>query len=194
MLQYIESLRIAAHAATIAHADQTRKNGRTPYIVHPASVAQMVLMYDQTNYLGAIVAWYHDVLEDCGVDGAVIFVDSLNNMLLSASEKSQIELAVDVLTKDDRVSPRNAKWDDCLHRLLAVDAPHVALLVKICDRIDNLMDMDGFSPEFRKLYIEETDQMIRAIERRLLTNPEQAAFNDLKELRNEIVSTSASRQ
>lgn len=187
MFRYIKSLRIAAHAATDAHNGQFRKNGKTPYIVHPASVAQLVLMYDPTCYLGAVTAWCHDILEDCGLRGSAIYVEALAEMPLTSEEGNQIITAVYALTKNDTISPRGAKMEDCVARLIDDDAPPFTILVKICDRIDNLMDMEGFTSEFEKIYINETDMLIRGIQRRLLTRYEQAAFNDLKRLRNHIV-------
>jgi (p)ppGpp synthase/HD superfamily hydrolase len=177
---------MAAHAATIAHDGQFRKNKLTPYIVHPASVAQMVLMYNPTCYLGAITAWCHDILEDCGDRGMAIFIGVKMEMPLVPDESYQIGNAVKALTKDDSLSNRTVKWEDCIRRFIDDRAPPFTILVKMCDRIDNLMDMDGFTPEFKKTYIEETDMMIRAINRRLLNRGEQNAFNDLKRLRNYI--------
>jgi (p)ppGpp synthase/HD superfamily hydrolase len=45
--------------AMVAHAGQYRRDGVTPYIVHPMSVASKVLDAQKA------VAWLHDVLEDC---------------------------------------------------------------------------------------------------------------------------------
>lgn len=187
MFRYIKSLRMAAHTATIAHAGQFRKNKTTPYIVHPASVAQLVLMYNPECYLGAITAWLHDVVEDCGKKGAEDAYDTITSMPLEPYERLAILHSVEALTKDDTLPNRAIKWEDCLRRFLADDAPQFTILVKICDRIDNLMDMDGFAPGFEKIYIAETDMMIRAISRRLLDKYEQRAFSDLKRLRDVIV-------
>ena len=187
MFRYIETLRMASRAAVLAHKNQFRKNKITPYIVHPASVSQMVLMYDPACYLGAITAWFHDVKEDCGKPEIDLMNTALFESPLSGDEIMQVSNAVDALTKNDNITPRLAKWEDCITRLLSDDAPPFTVLVKICDRIDNLMDMEGFAPGFEKIYIEETDMMIRAIERRLLDRYEQAAFNDLKRLRDYIV-------
>ena len=186
-LNRIESIRLAAHAATLAHKKQTRKNGRTPYIVHPATVAQLVLFYDNSCYLGAIAAWMHDILEDCGTQGEHAFFAALMDMPLSESEIYRVRRAVYALTKNNIIPNRAAKWDDSLSRLVADDTPPFTILVKICDRMDNLMDMDEFKPGFEKLYIEETDLLISAIRTKLLSNTERRALGDLQELRDLIV-------
>ena len=178
---------MVSHAATIAHKNQFRKNKTTPYIVHPASVAQMVLIYNPTCYLGAITAWLHDVKEDCGIQGCVLMDSALFESELSGDEITDVGKSVDLLTKDDSIPNRTDKWKDCIRRFLSDDAPKFTLLVKICDRIDNLSDMEGFGEVFEGIYIAETDMMIHAIRRRLLDKYEQTAFDDLVRLRNDIV-------
>jgi (p)ppGpp synthase/HD superfamily hydrolase len=190
-LKEIESIRIAAHAATIAHNGLFRKNGTTPYIVHPANVAQMVRLYDNSCHLGVITAWSHDILEDCGENGIRIFDDMIVKLrernLLTNDGAHRVMDAVDALTKNDAIPNRTAKWVDCIVRLTHEDTPHFAILVKICDRIDNLMDMEGFKPGFEKVYIEETDMLIDAVGKIHLTMEDEAAFYDLRRLRDHIV-------
>lgn len=48
----------------MAHAGQFRRDGVTPYIEHPATVAKLLERYDEITQA---VAWLHDVLEDCVV-------------------------------------------------------------------------------------------------------------------------------
>ena len=192
-MKHIEAIRLAAHAATIAHRNQKRKNERTPYIVHPATVSQLVLLYDNECYLGVISAWMHDVLEDCGEEGERIFneliVDLRMKNLLTNDESHQVMDAVEALTKNDNIHPRSAKMADCVDRLVDPSTPRFAVLVKICDRIDNLMDMDGFKPGFVRIYMSETDQLIGGLKPMYHTAnaAELIALGDLVELRDRIV-------
>ena len=172
---------------------QTRKNNQTPYIVHPASVAQLVSLYGGSPYtLGVVSAWYHDVLEDCGESGKEIFKQSLAHTGLSLQDQMQVQSAVEALTKNDNIHPRSRKLEDAMDRVLSNDTPQFTILVKICDRIDNLMDMDGFKPGFRALYLEETDYMIRRFEENRSTHifgydtPTTNALADLVSIRSSL--------
>jgi (p)ppGpp synthase/HD superfamily hydrolase len=181
LLKYIRSIKIAATAAAIAHDGQYRKHTSVPYIAHPARVAQLVALYDNTEYLGIITAWLHDVLEDCGSEGAKIFEAAIDAMPLDTEEKIEIINAVGSLTKNDDIHPRAAKNTDVALRLVHDSTPRFAVLVKICDRIDNITDMDGFKEGFMRLYLMETNILISYIESLSLDIVENEALADLKE-------------
>jgi len=57
--------------ATMAHDGQMRKFSKTPYILHPLEVAAIIasLTDDQKIVTAGVL---HDVIEDCGVDPAII--------------------------------------------------------------------------------------------------------------------------
>jgi len=180
---YLKSLKIAAETAMEAHKGQCRKYNDAPYVVHPARVAQLVILYDNTEYLGAITAWMHDILEDCGYKGECLVTEALYNMPLKPEQKTDLLLSIQALTKDDNIHPRQAKWDDCILRIINKDTPSFTTLVKICDRIDNLMDMEGFSNEFLKMYLKETEQFITTLRSGYLhTIYEENALHELSEI------------
>jgi (p)ppGpp synthase/HD superfamily hydrolase len=84
---------LAEKLARGAHAGQTRRDGVTPYIVHPADVARRV----DTDAEKA-VAWLHDVLEDT----ATTSID-----LHEAGIPANVIVAVKALTrKKTRRTPR----------------------------------------------------------------------------------------
>jgi len=56
-------IRDAIRVSTIQHKDQKRKDGKTPFIVHPIEVACLVAEYAKDDDAVA-AAWLHDVLED----------------------------------------------------------------------------------------------------------------------------------
>lgn len=51
----------AKATATLAHAGQTRRDGQTPYITHPARVVELLHDFPEGH---RAVAWLHDVIED----------------------------------------------------------------------------------------------------------------------------------
>lgn len=180
-LKYIQSIKIATEVAFASHKDQKRKHAETPYVIHPARVSQLVLMYNTSEYLGAITAWLHDVIEDCGPVGQTLFENGLKKMPLTEQEKSKIVSGVYALTKDDSILPRQRKWDDAILRVMDINAPKFVKLVKICDRIDNLMDLNGFTKEFVVIYLAETNQLIDILDHaRLEWVAEDEALDTLK--------------
>jgi (p)ppGpp synthase/HD superfamily hydrolase len=186
--KYIQALKVASTAAALAHDGQVRKHQNVPYIVHPARVAQLVIFYNPTAYHSAIAAWMHDILEDCGDEGRAIYNQAMNDMHLTDIEKTQITDAVLALTKNDDLHPRSVKNKDCIKRLISSHTPRFAVLVKICDRIDNLMDMEGFESGFVRMYLNETKDLIDGIGKLRLDGYEVEAFNNLIEITNTMES------
>lgn len=180
----IESVKIASEAAAIAHDGQVRKNKPfpTPYIVHPARVAYLVSYYNDRCYMGIIAAWMHDIIEDCGERGRDLFIDALNRMPLMRSDKETIVGITIALTKDDNISPRAAKWQNSLNKLINKETPKEAILVKICDRIDNLMDLGGFKEGFVRVYLDETAQLIETVRNPAMIYGYIRAFNRLVDI------------
>jgi (p)ppGpp synthase/HD superfamily hydrolase len=86
---------------------------------------------------GIIAAWLHDVAEDC-TDDTRIVESSLEKMPISGKEKAGIRDMIDALTKNPDISGKRERLTDSLYRIR--DAPPEATLVKICDRIDHVID------------------------------------------------------
>lgn len=99
------------------HWGQFRRDGITPYIFHPAAIAQCF----ESDYARA-VAWLHDVLEDTDAD-----IGDLASVF-----PAEIVDAVMAITKRD-----GQPYDDYLKQ---VDANPLAKLVKIQDIKHNLSD------------------------------------------------------
>lgn len=119
---------VAAAFAAHAHRHQTRRDGRTPYIAHPARVALIVAVEfgctDETVLAGALL---HDVLEDTTAD----YDDLLEHFGREVAD------LVAYLSKDSRMAQddREAEYD---HRL--AEGPWQARLIKLADVYDNLAD------------------------------------------------------
>jgi (p)ppGpp synthase/HD superfamily hydrolase len=153
------ALHIAQTAATRAHRGQFRKDGKTPYIVHPERVAERVKFFGG-NPIGIIAAWLHDVMEDCG-GGEHIVREALQQMDLPQEDRDEIFSIVSALTKDGAVPQKADRLRDTLDRINR--APPQAVLVKLCDRMDNLEDGRDQGEKFLSIYLPLSDQLIDAL-------------------------------
>jgi (p)ppGpp synthase/HD superfamily hydrolase len=154
-------IKAAADHASQAHKGQLRKDRRTPDITHPARVAALTGMFGGSH--GAVVsAWLHDVYEDCTPDWirrTDLFIEGLP---LPVDEKADIAAIVDAMTKKNTIKGKAARLSNSLDRIL--NAPPEATLVKLCDRIDNLLDSADRNGGFTKRYLISTDEIIGKLE------------------------------
>ena len=111
-------VKLAEEIATQAHAGQFRRDGVTPYIVHPEAVASRVDSPDLK-----VVAWLHDVIEDTPLTA---------KDLLDKGIKDDHIQAVILLTKKKGQSNKEY-WD-------AIKPNSLARKVKIADMLTNLND------------------------------------------------------
>lgn len=141
----------AAQYAHKAHLGQFRKYTNKPFITHPARVAAAATVYfvDHPKAEEIIsAAWLHDVVEDVkeytfdrlSQDGFSSVVVSLCQELTSPS-------------KGVKASRAERKQMDRDH---LATVSHVAKILKLLDRQDNILDMVGSPLDFVELYVEET--------------------------------------
>lgn len=118
-IDHTESLADKAEKiARKAHAGQFRRDGKTPYIVHPQAVVSRVSSDEEKA-----VAWLHDVIEDTGLS---------SSDLAEAHIPKQVIDAVKLLTKNDGVP-----YETYLEK---VKTNPLARSVKIADMLSNLAD------------------------------------------------------
>jgi (p)ppGpp synthase/HD superfamily hydrolase len=175
------AIRLAAGHATRAHKGQFRKDRRTPYIVHPAKVASLTGMFGGTH-VGVISGWLHDVYEDCTPEWLTRTDDLIAGLPVQPDEKMDIAAIVDSLTKKNTIRGKGPRLSDSIDRIL--DAPPEATLVKICDRIDNLLDSIGRNGRFTKRYLQSTDEIIDKLSVRASLYGYDAALGVLVTIRN----------
>ena len=175
------SIKSAADHASRAHKGQYRKDGRTPYIVHPAQVAGYVSMFGG-SHVAIISAWLHDVYEDCTPEWISLTDSFIAALPLPDDEQQEISAIVDALTKKNTIPLKSARLSDSISRIL--DAPPEATLVKICDRIDNFLDTACRDGRVRKRYLVSTDEIIDRLSVRADLYGYEKAMNTLKEIRN----------
>lgn len=174
-------IKTAADHASRAHKGQFRKDERTPYITHPARVAGLVGTLNG-SHVAIIAAWLHDVYEDCSPDWILKTDKFIADLPLLSDEKADIFAIVDALTKKNTISGKANRLSDSLNRIL--DAPPEATLVKLCERIDNLLDSAGRNGGFSKHYLASTDELIETLSVRASFYGYAEALNILVQIRN----------
>ncbi len=121
-------LQRAIITATIAHNGQYRRDGKTPYIVHPLRVGFALLSAGYSDVIVA-AAFLHDVKEDVGEEPIKYFV----NLFESIPQKEDALIVgrlVDELTK-----PKNADYFNYIKNLSGF-----ARTIKKADILDNYFD------------------------------------------------------
>jgi GTP pyrophosphokinase len=161
-----EAIERAYSFASDAHVGQSRKSGE-PYIVHPILVASLVaeLTGDEAMVIAALL---HDVVEDTattieeigadyGEDVAHLVegltkIDAIRDAELIPSDSDQ-KLVVSALT---------------FRKMLLASIEDVrVLVVKLCDRLHNMLTLDALSPAKQHRIAEETLVVYSPIAHRL---------------------------
>jgi (p)ppGpp synthase/HD superfamily hydrolase len=174
-------IKTAADHASRAHRGQLRKDRKTPYITHPARVAGLVGIFNG-SHVAVIAAWLHDVYEDCSPEWLIKTDNLIAGLPLPDDDRKDIADIVDALTKKNTIPGKAARLSDSLDRI--VDAPPEATLVKLCDRIDNLLDSADRNGGFTKRYLASTDEVIDKLSVRASLCEFDAALDILVQIRN----------
>jgi (p)ppGpp synthase/HD superfamily hydrolase len=123
-----------------AHEGQTRRGNGEPYAMHPTRVAAVVAEYVSAEAVAA--AFLHDVLED---------TDSKIDDFPDYTRK-----LVDILTKRT-----DEERDEYLKRVSDSACPE-AILIKIADRTDNLVDGKKLGKGWVKGYLKGAHKILDA--------------------------------
>ena len=174
-----ESIKIAADAASRAHRGQFRKDRKTPYIVHPQRVAERVKFFGG-DHIGIIAAWLHDVMEDCP-GGEDIVRTTLRQIGLPHQERNEIFAIVAALTKNPAIIGKTERLADTLNRIN--HAPSQAILIKLCDRMENLIDAQDQGETFLSVYLPLTDMLIETLSDGAIEHGYIRALETLKAIR-----------
>lgn len=131
--------------ATMMHDGQYRKDG-TDYINHPIRVANYVSVFKSSLNMDVLLAsaYLHDTLEDT----KATYYDIVNKF------GPQIADLVLELTTDEDIKNVLRKTK-CLE-IKMKNMSNWALLIKLCDRLDNVSDLMTSSENFRNRYARET--------------------------------------
>ena len=149
-----------------AHVGQTRKSGE-PYIVHPILVSVIVSTISEDDAM-VIAALLHDVVEDT----------ELNIVHVREEFGDDVAHLVEGLTKIDKIRDSeliSSDSDDKLiasalsfRKMLLASIQDVrVLVVKLCDRLHNMMTLDALSAAKQERIAEETMVVYAPIAHRL---------------------------
>ena len=175
-----ESLSVAISVAAMWHQGQTRKDSTLPYIVHPIAVASNVRQFvqafgspEENKNLEMLMkgAVLHDVVEDCP---GVTF-DKIKSLF-----GSQVASLVEELTNDPAMVEEMGKTEYLKCKMHGMTSD--ALLIKLCDRLDNLRDYvyAGLSPK-GKAYVESTKRILVYLEKeKVLSCCQLAIIEEIK--------------
>src|SRR5215216_6000524 len=151
-------VRRAYQFAAEAHDGQTRKSG-DPYVTHPLAVAQVIaeLKLDVASVCAGLL---HDCVEDT----------SATVEQLSEQFGKEIAFLVDGVTKLGKLpfSTREEQQAENFRKMLLAMARDIrVILVKLCDRLDNIRSLHHLPPEKQERIASETMQIYAPLANRL---------------------------
>jgi len=180
LIERNEILEKALNLCIVQHEGQFRKSGE-PYAVHPILVACIVAFLGEEQDM-VISALLHDVVEDTDytlyqiqenfgadvakiVEGLTKIVTIRENELVPSSDKSSEKLRSSALT---------------FRRMLLISIEDVrGLVVKLCDRLHNMVTLDALRPDKQKRIAEETLMVYAPIAHRLGISSVKNLLEDL---------------
>jgi GTP diphosphokinase / guanosine-3',5'-bis(diphosphate) 3'-diphosphatase len=177
-----------------AHEGQTRKSGE-PYFSHPASVAGIIteLKLDTASVCAGLL---HDVVEDTLATTTDIereFGQEVAFLVDGVTKLSKINFA----SKEDRQAENFRKM------LVAMARDIRVLLVKLCDRLDNMRTLEFMKPDSQDRIARETMEIYAPLANRLGIARFKSELEDLSfryvepqacaDLETKIKTTSAER-
>lgn len=135
----------ALEFANKMHKGQTRKDG-TPYVMHPIRVANYVSKFKESKELPMLItcAYLHDTIEDT----KATYYDICDNF------GAEVAHIVTELTTDKDM--KNLIGKQKYLSLKMKNMTSWSLVIKLCDRLDNVTDLATAKEEFRLKYINET--------------------------------------
>ena len=144
--------------AAQAHDGQTRKSG-DPYVTHPLAVAQIIaeLKLDVASVCAGLL---HDCVEDTSAT-----VEQLGELF-----GKEIAFLVDGVTKLGKLpySTREEQQAENFRKMLLAMARDIrVILVKLCDRLDNMRSLHHLPPEKQERIAAETMQIYAPLANRL---------------------------
>lgn len=153
-----------------AHEGQKRKSG-DPYFIHPASVAGIIadLRLDTASVCAGLL---HDVVEDTLATTKDIereFGDEVAALVDGVTKLSLINFT----SKEDRQAENFRKMVVAMARDIRV------LLVKLCDRLDNMRTLEHMKPESQERIARETMDIYAPLANRLGIARFKAELEDL---------------
>lgn len=166
----LELIKRAYTFAENAHQGQLRKSG-DPYLIHPLTVAQIIaeLRLD----VGCICA---GLLHDC-VEDTSATVDDISKLF-----GPDVALLVEGVTKLGKVrwqTREEHQAENFRKMLLAMARDIRVILIKLCDRLDNMRTLGAMAPEKQERIARETMEIYAPLAHRLGIQWIKAELEDL---------------
>ena len=144
-----QKVKEALEYATLMHKGQTRHDG-SDYIKHPIRVANYVAKFKKSKQLDTLImcAYLHDTLEET----KATYYDLI--------DKFGIQVASIVLELTTNEDLKNEIGKETYLKYKMKNMSSWALVIKLCDRLDNITDSKNSNKEFRDKYKKETETII----------------------------------
>src|ERR1700683_169512 len=140
------------------HSGQTRKSG-DPYFVHPANVAGVIadLRLDTASVCAGLL---HDVVED-----TLVSLDDVEKQF--GGEIATLVDGVTKLSKINFTSKEDRQAENFRKMVVAMARDIRVLLIKLCDRLDNMRTLEHMMPEAQERIARETLEIYAPLANRL---------------------------
>jgi GTP diphosphokinase / guanosine-3',5'-bis(diphosphate) 3'-diphosphatase len=140
------------------HAGQTRKSGQ-PYVTHPVSVAGIIadLRLDAASVCAGLL---HDVVED-----TLATTDDITKEF--GIEVAELVDGVTKLSKINFTSKEDRQAENFRKMVVAMARDIRVLLIKLCDRLDNMRTLEHMQPEAQERIARETLEIYAPLANRL---------------------------
>jgi GTP pyrophosphokinase len=152
------------------HAGQTRKSGE-PYVVHPVSVAGIIadLRLDAASVCAGLL---HDVVED-----TLATTEDINKAF--GGEIAELVDGVTKLSKINFTSKEDRQAENFRKMVVAMARDIRVLVVKLCDRLDNMRTLEHMKPEAQERIARETVEIYAPLSNRLGIQSFKSELEDL---------------
>jgi len=166
----VDLIRKAYRYSEWAHRGQTRKSG-DPYFIHPVGVAGLIteLRLDTASVCAGLL---HDVLEDTVV----------STQDLEREFGPEVATIVDGVTKLGKINfnSREDRQAESFGKMVVAMARDLrVLLVKLCDRLDNMRTLGAMKPESQERIARETREIYAPLAARLGMQRVKSELEDL---------------
>src|SRR3984957_851803 len=152
------------------HAGQTRKSGE-PYVVHPVSVAGIIadLRLDSASVCAGLL---HDVVED-----TLATTDDITKVF--GVEIAELVDGVTKLSKINFTSKEDRQAENFRKMVIAMARDIRVLVIKLCDRRDNMRTLEHMKPEAQERIARETLEIYAPLANRLGIQSFKSELEDL---------------
>ena len=154
------------------HGIQTRKTGGY-YFEHPRRVASYVVRFKDSYQIEdlIIIALLHDVLED---------TTATYKQIKRKFGEMVADTVLEVTSDGDDMALAGGKRLYLASKMVYMSS--YALVIKLCDRLDNVSDLDKMGEDFQIRYIKETLYILDTIdaEREVITITHHRLINEIR--------------